>query len=834
MRMRVQVGRRRWMWVLARLLLAPVAAGVVGLIVWTVAHFGLDKADQTSSVVGGVAGVLGLLVSLYVLRSPASDSGSDSAGPDRQWVSAAASHPSYRAPRLRVQVRGRDEELATLRRLALGRAGGLVVVCGTGGLGKTTLAAQTAHEAEVSGRAVFWVRWQDDPGRLADDLTRIAQALGLGEARLREAQAGRAILVDAVWEHLAATKGWVIVVDNVDTPRRIGPGSDPLAAYRGWLRPDGAGLLLVTSRDTSPATWGPRAHLLHLEPLSPAAAGTVLCDSSPTAGTATEAEVLGTRLGGLPLALEAASRYLASPTSRYTTFTAYLQALDREFGDLIGAEHPQAADPDVARTVVRHTFDVSLKQLHTDGYTLARPLMHLLAVLEAAPIPRTLITPALLADATGHPVTAAELDAALAGLHQYGLLATHTPATAGTDRRVQVGQVVLHPLIREVMALTDPDPGRWYTALDTHLTQAVNDTIDAQRAGWPTARLLTPHLPSLLDRAPDADFTSARDTLDRLAETLGAAGAAAERRLLHQHVLAAETLHLGPDHPDTLASRNNLATTLSDLGHHQEAADLHRQNLTDRQRVLGPDHPDTLTSRSNLANALHDLGYHQEAADLAREELAASERVLGPDHPDTLTSRNNLATILSDLGHHQEAAGLHREELAASERVLGPDHPATFTSRSNLATTLNDLGHHQEAADLHRQNLTDRQRILGPHHPDTLMSRNNLAAALNDLGHHQEAADLHRQNLTDRERVLGPHHPITLMSRNNLATTLNDLGHHQEAADLHQQNLTDRQRILGPDHPHTLSSRNNLAHAQAAAVRASRTRSWSRWRRARS
>ncbi|WP_368858555.1 tetratricopeptide repeat protein, partial [Streptomyces griseoflavus] len=32
-------------------------------------------------------------------------------------------------------------------------------------------------------------------------------------------------------------------------------------------------------------------------------------------------------------------------------------------------------------------------------------------------------------------------------------------------------------------------------------------------------------------------------------------------------------------------------------------ADLHRQTLTDRERILGPDHPDTLTSRNNLARA---------------------------------------------------------------------------------------------------------------------------------------------------------------------------------------------------------------------------------------
>ncbi|MFE3247245.1 AAA family ATPase [Streptomyces sp. NPDC059209] len=167
---------------------------------------------------------------------------------------AAAAHASYRAPAVQAPVRGRDRELADLRGLAAGRDGGLVVVCGAGGLGKTTLAAQTAQQAETQGRAVFWVRWQDDAARLAHDLTRIAQELGLPETRLHDAQSGRAALVDVVWEQLAAVRGWVIVIDNVDTPRNLGPGSEPAGSYRGWVRPDGAGLLLVTSRDTALGT----------------------------------------------------------------------------------------------------------------------------------------------------------------------------------------------------------------------------------------------------------------------------------------------------------------------------------------------------------------------------------------------------------------------------------------------------------------------------------------------------------------------------------------------------------------------------------------------------
>ncbi|MGW4221687.1 tetratricopeptide repeat protein [Streptomyces bacillaris] len=740
---------------------------------------------------------------------------------------AAGGH-SMNSPTVSARVRGREAELERVGALVGGSGGGMVVVCGAGGLGKTTLAAEAAAQARARGRVVVWIRWRDDAEQLGQDLAQAAHILGLPESRLEEARTGRVSLVDAVWEHLAGVKGWLIVVDNVDAPSRVGPGPEPVAAYRGWLRPHGGGVLLVTSRDTSGQTWGPDADLLHLQPLADEAGAAVLLDAAPHAGTGDEAQALAVRLGGLPLGLNAAGAYLSVPTSRHRTFAAYQHALETEFADLLGAEHPgAAADPEAARRVVRHTWDLSLDQLHRDGYTLARPVLQLLSLLEPVPVPRTLITPELVTGATGLPATAATVDAALAGLHQYGLL--HTPGTGEPEPgSPAVGQLQLHLLVREVTAhtLARPEPTTtWLTAIDEHLTRAV-DTVAGMpgRAGWPTARLLAPHLPAHLDRNTPHNSTTARNTLDTLASVLRAAGAASEELLLRRHVLDHESTVMGPAHPHTLSSRNNLASTLSDLGEHRQAADLHQQVLTDRERVLGPDHPDTLTSRHNLAGTLNALGEHRRAADLQRQVLTDHERILGPDHPDTLTSRNNLASALSDLGEHQRAAELQRQVLTDSERVLGPDHPDTLNSRNNLASALSDLGEHQRAAELQRQVLTDHERILGPDHPDTLTSRDNLAIALNALGEHRRAADLHQQVLTDRERVLGPDHPDTLTSRDNLASALSRLGEHRQAADLHQQVLTDRERVLGPDHPHTLTSRNNLAstlsrlgeHRQAA------------------
>lgn len=83
----------------------------------------------------------------------------------------------------------------------------------------------------------------------------------------------------------------------------------------------------------------------------------------------------------------------------------------------------------------------------------------------------------------------------------------------------------------------------------------------------------------------------------------------------------------------------NLSSWLSHAWRFTEAEAVVAQ-LGDR---FGPDHPDTLTSRNNLAGAYHASGDLGRAIPLYEQTLTDSERVLGGDHPRTLAYRDNLA-----------------------------------------------------------------------------------------------------------------------------------------------------------------------------------------------
>jgi len=94
---------------------------------------------------------------------------------------------------------------------------------------------------------------------------------------------------------------------------------------------------------------------------------------------------------------------------------------------------------------------------------------------------------------------------------------------------------------------------------------------------------------------------------------------AAQAIAIGEQLLAHQEQTLGPDHPDTLDSRNSLASAYRAAGRTDEAITLHEQNLAARERALGPDHPNTLKSRDNLAIAYRAAGRTGEAENNPRD-----------------------------------------------------------------------------------------------------------------------------------------------------------------------------------------------------------------------
>lgn len=261
-------------------------------------------------------------------------------------------------------------------------------------------------------------------------------------------------------------------------------------------------------------------------------------------------------------------------------------------------------------------------------------------------------------------------------------------------------------------------------------------------------------------------------------------------------------------------------------GHGRKAIKVWEKVTDALDAALGPDHPDTLTSRNNFAYALDASGDFVGAISAFEAVLADRQRVLGPDHPGTLTSRNNLASAYSSFGDLGRAIPLYESTLVQFDRILGPDHPDTLTARNNLAAAHQLTGDLDRATHMFESILEDRERVLGSEHPDTLGSRNNLATAHQSAGNLDRAISMYKATLAGLETALGRDHPATLSSRNNLASAYQLTGDLDQAIPMYEETLASLERVLGRDHRQTRRSRENLASAirSAAAPGISRDR----------
>jgi tetratricopeptide (TPR) repeat protein len=126
-----------------------------------------------------------------------------------------------------------------------------------------------------------------------------------------------------------------------------------------------------------------------------------------------------------------------------------------------------------------------------------------------------------------------------------------------------------------------------------------------------------------------------------------------------------------------------------------------------RQKQLGPDHPDTLDSRNNLAAAVMLAGRTDEAIRELEDIRGRRSRVLAPDHPDTLLTMDGLAAAYTRARRYTDA--VREGEFAYKSRVAapGPDDIATIVSACALGQAYLNAARPEDAIRLIR-GIVDR------------------------------------------------------------------------------------------------------------------------------
>ena len=570
-------------------------------------------------------------------------------------------------PTLGTLFKGRDDFLVRLRKSVAGPEGQPTVITsnfaihGLGGIGKTRVAVEYARKHLADYTAALLVV-AETPQALETNLGNLAGTLGLTVNDDAKPDAKYAAVLD--W--LKRNPGWLLILDNVDSPEAL------KAATALTARLPHGHVLLTCRLAKLPAG----IKRLNLDVLTVADATEFLMERTEDGrrhapDEAAQAALLAEKLGQLALALEHAGAYIVENTCTFADYRARLATSFRlvmDWSDPATTHYPRA---------IAASWALSVQRLTLAG----KSLLERLAFLAPDPVPEFLL------DVPVPNVPEQDLREALADLTAYSLV-TRDPALP----RFSVHRLVLDVTRRGL----DPDAARivleqalgWVNAAFTGDPGDVRD--------WPRLDPLAEHAEAVALAAREAGIA------DPTARLMGALDMLFDRKARYDRAermsrgaLALTEASRGKDHPDLAVRLNNLAQLLQATNRLGEAEPLMRRALAIDEASYGAEHPNVARDLNNLATLLKDTNRLGEAEPLMRRALAIDQASYGAEHPNVAIRLNNLARLLLATNRLTEAEPLTRRATVIFlkfQRATGHPHPHRETALANHAILLRAMG----------------------------------------------------------------------------------------------------------------------------------------------
>ncbi len=777
------------------------------------------------------------------------DPGDDMQKTERRGAGVSATRPAVwgGVPQRIPSFIGRRELLSRLRGY-LGPGQASVALLGQGGVGKTQIATEFAHQpgasesgTESSYDLVWWIESDTENAvrRSFDSLAR-----RIGEAHSLDRQN----VVDVVLDVLRRDeryKRWLLIYDNADDP-------DMLRSYL----PVGVGHVLITTRNR---LWQNQVDSIDVDVFD-SEDSTALLQHRWSGISDTEAGELADDLGHLPLALNQAAAYHEESG---IPLDSYRRLLATQPTRLLNAGRAAGYPDSVAKTV-----QASVDRLG-DTSPGALQLFTLCAFLSSQPIAVAMLTrgrlaklPAELAPLATVIKDDVDLRAAVREIVRLGL--------AGLDTKRDF--ITIHTLVRtlimdglqadqqamfrraahEVLALANPGepdrPANWpqFKQIAPHIEPSGIINAESDQARWvvidlvryhyndgdyPQSRELAEHARAVWSERADMGPMSLMTLLigRHLGNALRALGEYGQAKELDDETLAALEETLGPTHEHTLAVAMGVGADFRLIGNFDGAL-AHDQAVYQQLAQASPSEMTTLRAKNNLAIDHRLLGNYTEALRLDEENLATRTAEYGVENARTLFSKLAIARDLYGLGRYRDGLTMQRLALSEYDRYQVGSLDDRHLAQMNLAILLRKAGRTTEAVEQARRNYEEITKRNGPDHERSLASAMALVdtlrfVATNPVGRQlavasgalTEAAELSEQTLGQYRLKFNATHPFTLACAVNHAIVLRAVGNHADATSLDELTIASLQAVLGPTHPYTLCCVSNMSNNRWAA-----------------
>lgn len=653
---------------------------------------------------------------------------------------------------------GREAQIKKLRKMLIESTEyEIAALFGLGGMGKSQVALQFAHEVqrESVDYAVVWISALSIAA-FEKDCLEVLKTLEIAHSKDDD--------VKDIWKRYIISKRdqqWLLIVDNADDLVVLYGSDEKTCGIFHFLPRTLNVRILVTTRFRKIATKLAHRNIVELLQMTPDEANTFLKmamdietfsdeevepDNDQQPNDEEAREELMASLAYLPLALSQAVSYMIANDM---TIGEYLRIFNVA-GDgiewlkkgLEEGEHNKSQD------AIATTWIISFEQIQKKEPAATTAILLFLAWIEPKAIPMSLLK-TLGSDQ--------EVAAALGTLSGYGFL----------RKRNKEGMLDMHRLVQLATRLWIEESSERKNLM-RHCATHFADIFPA--ADWENRALwqeYMPHAKKVLEHTPN-EHISAVNLSYRVGRCIMAEGRIHDALDLFKYVVARRKETLSEDDDRLLDSQHGLALAYNASGQPKEGIAL-MEYVVHMRESYAEDNVSRLVSQHELGGMYIFDERPRDGIIILEKVISIQSKTLSKDDSSILLSQQLLATAYRRNGQTKKALALQQHISKIRNDTLVEEDPRRILAQHALALAYADADQMDKAIILWEPLVILARRVFTENSPNVLKMQHTLAKAYCLSQQNEKGVALLKIVVAGQREIFAENHPSLLESQQTLA-----------------------------------------------------------------
>lgn len=645
----------------------------------------------------------------------------------------------------------RPEEIAQIDKKLKGTAAiETIVLVGPGGIGKTVLSRQYAHQQKAN---VIWEINAETPETLKSSFEDLAQALArtekdqkilIGFQDIKDSRTREKKLIQFVKQHLRSFPCWILIYDNVGTFQDIQPYFPQDAAT--W----GQGKIILTTQNSNIQNNKYVKSSIQIKELNPLQKLTLFMNIAThenlnlfTKTQREEANHFLENIPSFPLDVSVAAYYLKTTNVSYDIYLKNLNKNNTVFTNIQENILKETGNYIKTRYGIITLSLQNLMKSHKDF----NDLLLIISLLDSQHIPKSLL------DAYQKDVPL--VDSFIFDLKKYSLITNHAPFSSSKASTFSIHRSTQAIILDYLIGVLNLDKNH-------HLLQTISQNLEDY----------------IVDRIEKEDLVKLRLLVSHC-----------ERFLKHDSLLTEQMKH---------ALTNEQAGIYLHIGNYLKAKQLLESNLS----TVNKKNRHSLNEArafAYLGNVYGDLGHYEKAKDVLEQSVSIYQKYFPDHHAGLSRILAHLGNVYRDLGNFEKAKHLLEQSLFIHQKYLPRNSVGHAWISAYLGITYTILGEYDKAIPLLEQSLTiyKQNPKNGMGVAWVLAHQANL---FGQLGEQEKAKALFEQSIALYKEHFPEGHIKTGWALSALGETYRALKEYDKAKDVLEQSLKIYKKHLSENH----------------------------------